>query len=41
LKFSANVGVRIQADTVPVFPETQAICNHYHLNPLGLIASGA
>jgi hydrogenase expression/formation protein HypE len=29
------------ADTVPVFPETQAICNHYHLNPMGLIASGA
>ena len=39
--WAANVGLRIQADTVPVFPETQAICNHYHLNPLGLIASGA
>jgi hydrogenase maturation factor len=38
---AANVGLRIRADTVPVFPETQAICNHYHLNPMGLIASGA
>jgi len=39
--WAAHVGLRIQADTVPVFPETQAICNHYHLNPMGLIASGA
>jgi len=39
--WAANVGLRIQADILPVFPETQAICNHYHLNPLGLIASGA
>lgn len=38
---AANVGLLVQAETVPVFPETQAICNHYHLNPLGLIASGA
>jgi hydrogenase expression/formation protein HypE len=41
IAWAANVGLRIQADIVPVFPETQAICNHYHLNPLGLIASGA
>jgi thiamin-phosphate kinase len=39
--WAANVGLRIQAEAVPVFPETQAICNHYHLNPMGLIASGA
>lgn len=39
--WAANVGLRIQADILPVFPETQAICNHYHLNPLGFIASGA
>jgi hydrogenase maturation factor len=39
--WAAHVGLRIQADAVPVFPETQAICNHYHLNPMGLIASGA
>jgi len=39
--WAANVGLRIQADAIPVFPETQALCNHYHLNPMGLIASGA
>jgi hydrogenase maturation factor len=39
--WAAGVGIRIHADGLPVFPETQAICNHYHLDPLGLIASGA
>jgi hydrogenase maturation factor len=39
--WAANVGLRVQAEVVPVFPETQAICNHYHLHPMGLIASGA
>lgn len=39
--WAAGVGLRIHADAVPVFPETQAICNHYHLDPMGLIASGA
>ena len=39
--WAAKVGLRIHADSVPVYPETQAICNHYHLNPMGLIASGA
>jgi hydrogenase maturation factor len=38
---AASVGILIHADHVPVFPETQAICNHYHLDPMGLIASGA
>jgi hydrogenase maturation factor len=38
---AAGVGMLIHADRVPVFPETQAICNHYHLDPMGLIASGA
>ena len=39
--WAAKVGLRLHADRVPVFPETQALCNHYHLNPMGLIASGA
>jgi len=38
---AAGVGLRLNAEAVPVFPETQALCNHYHLDPLGLIASGA
>ncbi len=39
--WAAGVGLRVQADAIPVFPETQALCNHYRLNPMGLIASGA
>jgi hydrogenase maturation factor len=39
--WAARVGLLIRAEAVPVFPETQAICNHYHLDPMGLIASGA
>ena len=39
--WAAGVGLLIRADAVSVFPETQVICNHYHLNPMGLIASGA
>jgi len=39
--WAANVGLLIRAEAVPVFPETQAICNHYHLDPMGLIASGS
>jgi hydrogenase expression/formation protein HypE len=38
---AAGVGLLVRADAVPVFAETQAICNHYHLDPMGLIASGA
>ena len=41
LAWAAGVGVRVNAETIPVFPETQSLCNHYHLDPLGLIASGA
>jgi hydrogenase maturation factor len=39
--WAARVGLLIRAEAVPVFPETQAICNHYQLDPMGLIASGA
>ena len=38
---AAGVGLLVRAEAVPVFAETQAICNHYHLHPMGLIASGA
>ncbi|MBI4526775.1 MAG: AIR synthase family protein [Deltaproteobacteria bacterium] len=41
IAWAARVGLLIRAEAVPVLPETQAICNHYHLNPMGLIASGA
>jgi hydrogenase expression/formation protein HypE len=41
LAWAAGVGLRIRAETIPVFPETQSLCNYYHLDPLGVIASGA
>jgi hydrogenase maturation factor len=41
LAWAAGIGLQIDAVNIPVFPETQSMCNHYHLDPLGLIASGA
>lgn len=41
LAWAAGVGLRVRTEDIPVFPETQALCNHYHIDPLGLIASGA
>ena len=33
-------GIKIDRDAIPVLPETVAICEHFQLNPLGLLASG-
>ena len=38
---AAGLGVEVEADAITIFPETQALCRHYGLDPLGLIASGA
>ena len=38
---AAGLGIVVEADAITVFPETQAICHHYALDPLGLIASGS
>ena len=38
---AANVGLEIFADKLPMLPETIALCNHFQLDPLGVIASGA
>jgi hydrogenase expression/formation protein HypE len=37
---AAEVGLSIDNDRIPILPETQKICDTFHLNPLGLIASG-
>lgn len=37
----AQVGVRLFADHVHVYPETEALCAEYGLDPFGLLASGA
>ncbi len=38
---AARVGLIIESEALPIFPETQRFCDYYHLDPLGLIASGA
>lgn len=38
---ASDLGVEIMADDVPLLPETRAICDHYGLDPLGLLSSGA
>jgi hydrogenase maturation factor len=40
LSEAGEVGVRIDAEKIPVLPETQEICQVYGLDPIGLIASG-
>lgn len=41
LATAANLGIRILAGSVPVFPETALLTHHFGLNPWGTIASGA
>ena len=38
---AAGLGVAVEGEAIAVFPETAALCRHYGLDPLGLIASGA
>jgi hydrogenase maturation factor len=37
----ANLGVRVIADNIHIYPETEILCAEYGLDPLGLLASGA
>jgi hydrogenase maturation factor len=38
---ASGIGLTIEADAVPVYPETAALCRAAGLDPWGLIASGA
>lgn len=38
---AANVGLKIEADTIRILPEAAQLCADFELNPLGVIASGA
>ncbi|MCY4114228.1 MAG: AIR synthase-related protein [Chloroflexi bacterium] len=38
---AADVGLAIDGDALPIYPECRAICDALGLDPLGLIASGA
>jgi len=41
LATASGVGLSISGDRIPILPETRAVCEALHLDPLGLIASGA
>ena len=38
---ASKVSLHIDIDAIPVYPETQALCSRFGLDPLGLLASGA
>ncbi|MBI5869163.1 MAG: hydrogenase expression/formation protein [candidate division Zixibacteria bacterium] len=38
---AANVGLKIEADTIHILPEAAQLCSDFWINPLGVIASGA
>jgi hydrogenase maturation factor len=38
---AANLGVKVFEDKIVVAPETREICNHFKIDPLQLISSGA
>jgi hydrogenase maturation factor len=38
---ASGVGLAIKEDSLPYMPETVALCRHFGLEPLGIIASGA
>jgi hydrogenase maturation factor len=41
LSIAANVAIEVNRDTIPLYEESLALCQAFHLNPLGVIASGA
>ena len=41
LAICAHVGAILWEEHIPVFPETQQLCEYFGLDPLGVIASGA
>ncbi len=38
---ASGKGIEVWAEAIPVFPETEALCSFFGLDPLGVIASGA
>jgi len=41
LSAAASAGLMVEMEKISVFPETAILCRELHLDPLGLIASGA
>jgi hydrogenase expression/formation protein HypE len=40
MSLAAGLGIEVDVDAIPIYEETRALCEHFGLNPLGLIASG-
>ncbi len=38
---AAGVGAELLADALPILPETRIICDHFGIDPLGLLGSGS
>lgn len=38
---AAGVGLLVEEERLPIFPECALLCRHFGLNPLGVIASGS
>ena len=38
---ASMIGVEVYYDAIPIGDETQRLCNHYHVDPLGTFASGS
>jgi hydrogenase expression/formation protein HypE len=38
---ASGCGLEVDGDSLPILPETRALCDHLGLDPLGLIASGS
>ena len=41
LAIASQIDLEIDLDAVPLYPETQQLCDHYKLDPWGVIASGS
>jgi len=41
LSYTTGIGVRVDLESVPLYDETRRICEHFGLDPFGLIASGS
>ncbi|MGC4191577.1 MAG: AIR synthase related protein [Thermomicrobiales bacterium] len=38
---ASGLGVEVQRDAIPLLPQTRILCDHYGIDPLGLLSSGA
>lgn len=38
---ASGLGAEVQREAIPLLPETRILCDHYGIDPLGLLSSGA